>query len=105
MKIIQRERCLKSFIKILVLILLHMYYNLDNKTKACIPLESAFASAYFRVEANANFRFGVGGLASGNANYHNLDTNMLVSPTQNSGVGGIAQRQPPTPGILRCSGI
>ena len=26
---------------------------------------------------------------------------MLVSPTQNSGVGGIAQRQPPTPGILR----
>ena len=33
------------------------------------------------------------------------DTNMLVSPTQNSGVGGIAQRQPPTPGILRCSGI
>ena len=30
---------------------------------------------------------------------------MLVSPTQNSGVGGIAQRQPPTPGILCRSGI
>ena len=44
---------------------------------------------------------GVGGLASGNTNFHILDTNMLVSPTQNSGVGGIAQRQPPTPGILR----
>ena len=26
---------------------------------------------------------------------------MLVSPMQNSGVGGIAQRQSPTPGILR----
>ena len=25
------------------------------------------------------------------------DTNMLVSPTQKSGVGAIAQRQPPTP--------
>ena len=33
------------------------------------------------------------------------DTNMLVSPTQNSGVGGIAQHQTPTPGILRHSGI
>ena len=30
---------------------------------------------------------------------------MLVSPMQNSGVGGIAQRQPPTPGILRRSEI
>ena len=45
--------------------------------------------------------FGIGGLASGNANFHILDTNMLVSPTQNSGVGGIAQRQPLTPCILR----
>ena len=44
-------------------------------------------------------------LASGNANFHSLDTNMLVFPTQNSGVGGIAQRQPPTPGILRSDGI
>ena len=44
-------------------------------------------------------------LASGNANFHILDTNMLVSPMQNSGVGGIAQRQPPTPGILRSGGI
>ena len=33
------------------------------------------------------------------------DTNMLVSPTPNSGVGGIAQRQTPMPGILRSSGI
>ena len=33
------------------------------------------------------------------------DTNMLVSQMQNSGVGGIAQHQPPAPGILRRSGI
>ena len=45
------------------------------------------------------------GLALGNANFHILDTNMLVSPTQNSVVGGIAQRQPPTPGILHSGGI
>ena len=45
------------------------------------------------------------GLASGNANFHILDTNMLVFPTQKSGVGGTAQRQPPTPGILRSGGI
>ena len=59
----------------------------------------------FCVGANANFRFGAGGLASGNANFHISDTNMLVSPTQNSGIGGIAQRQPPMPGILRSGGI
>ena len=59
----------------------------------------------FGVGANANFRFGVGVLASGNAHFHILDTNMLVFPTQNPGVGGIAQRQPPTPGILRSGGI
>ena len=59
----------------------------------------------FGVGANANLRFGVGGLASGNANFHILDTNMLVSPTQNAGVGGITQRQPPTLGILRSGGI
>ena len=59
----------------------------------------------FGVGDNANFRFGVRGLASGNANFHILDTNMLVSPTQNAGVGGIALRQPPTPGILRSGGI
>ena len=44
----------------------------------------------FGVGANANFRFGVGGLASGNANIQILDTNMLVSPTKNSGGGGSA---------------
>ena len=54
----------------------------------------------FGVGANANFRFGVGFLASGNTNFHILDTNMLVSPTQNAGVGGIAQRQLPTPDIF-----
>ena len=42
------------------------------------------------------------GLASGVTPKY---TNMLVSPTQNSGVRGIAQRQPSTPGILRYSGI
>ena len=34
-----------------------------------------------------------------------LDTNMLVSPTQNSGVGGLSQRQDPTQMVLRRSGI
>ena len=34
-----------------------------------------------------------------------LDTNMLVSPTQTSGVGGLCQRQDPTPMVLRRSGI
>ena len=55
---------------------------------------------------------GVGGCVGSNTNYSRRqglrwlqDTNMLVSPTQNSGVGGTAQRQPPTPGILRRSGI
>ena len=34
-----------------------------------------------------------------------LDTNMLVSPTQNCGVGGLSQRQDPTQMVLRRSGI
>ena len=34
-----------------------------------------------------------------------LDTNMLVSPTQNSHVGGIAQRDGPTRVFSRCNGI
>ena len=34
-----------------------------------------------------------------------LDTNMLVSPTQSSRIAGIAQREPPTQGILHCSEI
>ena len=42
---------------------------------------------------------------SGNANFHILDTNMLVSTTQNSGIRGMAQLKPPTPGILRSGGI
>ena len=58
------------------------------------------------------FKFGVGGLASGNAKkLHQLMQNIptcwyiLHWVTQNSGVGCIAQRQPPTPGILRSGGI
>ena len=68
------------------------------------PIFPGLASG-FGVGANANFSFGVEGLVSGNANFHILDTNMLVSPTQSSVVGGIAQRQPPTHGILRSGGI
>ena len=34
-----------------------------------------------------------------------FNTNMLVSPMQNSCVGGIAQRERPTRGVLHCSGI
>ena len=55
------------------------------------------------VRGNANFSFGVGVmqiLALGNPKF----TNMLVSPTLNSGVRGIAQRQPLTPGIMHRSG-
>ena len=55
---------------------------------------------------------GVGGLASGNAkkiaSANAKYTNMLVYfalGNHNAGVGGIAQRQPPTPGILRSGGI
>ena len=55
---------------------------------------------------------GVGGLASGNAKKlrqltQNIPTcwYILRWVTQNSGVGCIAQRQPPTPGILRSGGI
>ena len=58
------------------------------------------------------FKFGVGGLASGNTKkLHQLTQNIptcwyiLRWVTQNSGVGCIAQRQPPTPGILRSGGI
>ena len=51
-----------------------------------------------RVRGNANFRVQVGSTGV-------IDTNILVSPTQNSRVGGIAQREPPTQGVLRCSGI
>ena len=50
---------------------------------------------------NANFSVRIGG----NANFNDLDTNMLVSPTRKSHVGGITQRQDPTPVVLRCSGI
>ena len=34
-----------------------------------------------------------------------LNTNMLVSPTQSCGVGGLSQRQDPTQMFLRRSGI
>ena len=43
----------------------------------------------FGVGGNAHFGFGVGGFAFS-------DTNMLVSPTRNSGVGGLSQHQDPT---------
>ena len=76
-------------------------------TPAFCPRQPIFhwLASGFGVGAYANFRFGVGGLASRNDNFHILDTNMLVFPTQNSGVGGIAQHQPPAPGILRSGGI
>ena len=82
-------------------------YMPNAKTQRQDPTPPIFhwLASGFGVGANANFRFGVGSLASGNANFHILDTNMLVSTTQKSGVGGIAQRQPPTPGILRSGGI
>ena len=82
-------------------------YMPNAKTQRQDPTPPIFhwLASGFGVGANANFRFGVGSLASGNANFHILDTNMLVSPTQKSGVGGIAQHQPPTPGILRSGGI
>ena len=57
------------------------------------------------VGANANLKFCVGAKANLKGLRWLQDTNMLVSPTQKFGVGGIAQPQRPTPGILRCSGI
>ena len=82
-------------------------YMSNAKTQRQDPTPPIFhwLALGFGVRANANSRFGVGVLASGNANFQILDTNMLVSPMQNSGVGGIAQRQPPTPDILRSGGI
>ena len=52
----------------------------------------------FGVGGDAHLRVGVGGDAFS-------DTNMLVSPTQNSGVGGLSQHQDPTQMFLRRSGI
>ena len=46
------------------------------------------------VGGNAKFRFGVGGKAVF------LDTNMLVYLMQNCGVGGLSQRQDPTPRVF-----
>ena len=82
-------------------------YMPNAKTQCQDPTPPIFhwLASGFGVGANANSRFGVRILASGNANSHILDTNMLVSKMQKSGVGGIAQRQPPTPGILRSGGI
>ena len=57
------------------------------------------------VGENAYLRFGVGENSNFSVKVTLKYTNMLVSPTQKSGVGGIAQRQPPTPGILRSGGI
>ena len=34
-----------------------------------------------------------------------IDINMLVSATQNTGIGSQAQREPPKRAVLRCSGI
>ena len=65
-----------------------------------IPLTGVGGCAHFTfcVGGNANFTFCVGSKIP-TCWY----TNMLVSPTQNSGVGGIAQRQPPTPYRLKVS--
>ena len=49
------------------------------------------------VRGNANFRVRVGG----NANFGFLDTNMLVSPMRNCGIGGLSQREDPTRVVLR----
>ena len=56
----------------------------------------------FCIRPNTNFKFCVGG---DKFKGWLKDTNMLVSPTQNSGVRGSAQCQPLTPGILRRIGI
>ena len=56
----------------------------------------------FCVGGNANFMFRVGGVRQILAF---LDTNMLVSPTQNCGAGSVSQRRDPTQMVLRRSGI
>ena len=40
----------------------------------------------FHIGGNANFRFGVGSLVSGNTNFRVLHTDLLVSPMRSSGV-------------------
>ena len=47
----------------------------------------------------------LGFCVGGNANFMFLDTNMLVSPRRNCGVGGLSQRQDPTQTVLRRSEI
>ena len=53
------------------------------------------------VGGNANFSARVGS----NANLVFLDTNMLISPTRDCGVGGLSQCEDPTGMFLRRSGI
>ena len=54
-----------------------------------------------RVGGNVNFRFGVGVTQS----LAFLDTNMLVYPMQNRGVGGLSQHEDQTQLVMRRSGI
>ena len=94
--------------------LTHEMYMPNAKTQCQDPTPPIFhwLASGVCVGANANFGFGIGGLASGNAKKlrqltQNIPTcwYILRWVTQKSGVGCIAQRQPPTPGILRSGGI
>ena len=91
------------------------YFN-NSQPKAHIPLENwlalatnfAFGTQRNLYSTDLRWGFALGetqilGLASGVLAL--LDTNMLVSPTRNSGVGGLSQRQDPTQMFSRRSGI
>ena len=77
----------------------HEMYMPDAKILRWHLTQSIFhwLASGFGVGANANFRVGVGGLASGNANIHISDTNMLVSPTKKI----LASRAVPNAGSQR----
>ena len=71
-------------------------YMPNAKTQRQDPTPPIFhwLASGFGVGANAKFRFGVGSLASGNANFHILDTNMLVSPMQTLASGAFPNASP-----------
>ena len=76
-----------------------------NMANANLTLAYSTQSIFHRLELGValGFAFGPWGFALGPQGF--LDTNMLVSATRKSHVGGIAQHEPPTQVVSRCSGI
>ena len=79
--------------------------NLRRPNANCIPPAHVGASVgHHRLALGLpGFVFGLLGFTIGPPGI--FDTNMLVSATQKSPIGGIAQREGLTQGSLHCSGI